>query len=133
MKRGKLSVNKIQLCYENGEFQREALLLAIESGRLSRKELQNVLSENDIKKQFFGCGDFPKESKRYWDDLYQQELYWKVREEEFNPDGLLHLEEVSRVSRKRESLDKIYRVALMVFTGVMIAEGFIRIALALHI
>ena len=56
-----------------------------------------------------------------------------MRDEEFNPDGLLHLEEVSRMSRKRERLDKIFRVALMVFAGLMLAEGFIRIALALHI
>lgn len=121
-----------QLCYENGEFQREAFLLAIESGRLSRKELQDALSEKDIRIQFFGSGDFCKESRRYWDDLYQQELYRKVRNEEFNPDGLLHLEEVSRMSRKRERLDKIFRVALMVLAGLMLAEGFIRIVLALH-
>lgn len=126
-------MQETQLCYENGEFQRESLLLAIESGRLSRKELQAVLSENDISTQFFGRGDFDKAAKRYWDDLYQQELYWKVRDEEFNPDGLLHLEEVSRMSRKRERLDKIFRVALMVFAGLMLVEGFIRIALALHI
>lgn len=125
-------MNAARVCYENGEFQRESLLLAIESGRLSRKELQAVLSENDISAQFFGRGDFDKAAKRYWDDLYQQELYWKVRDEEFNPDGLLHLEEVSRMSRKRERLDKIFRVALMVFAGLMLAEGFIRIALALH-
>lgn len=125
-------MQETQLCYENGEFQRDAFLLAIESGRLNRKELQDVLSEKDIRTQFFSSGSLRKESRRYWDDLYQQELYWKVRDEEFNPDGLLHLEEVSRMSRKRERLDKIFRVALMVFTGLMLVEGFIRIALALH-
>lgn len=125
-------MRETQLCYENGEFQRDAFLLAIESGRLNRKELQAVLSEKDIRTQFFGSGSLCKESRRYWDDLYQQELYWKVRDEEFNPDGLLHLEEVSRMSRKRERLDKIFRVALMVFAGLMLVEGFIRIALALH-
>lgn len=122
-------MQETQLCYENGEFQRDAFLLAIESGRLNHKELQAALSEKDIRTQFFGSGSLRKESRRYWDDLYQQELYWKVRDEEFNPDGLLHLEEVSR---KRERLDKIFRVALMVFTGLMLVEGFIRIALALH-
>lgn len=126
-------MQETQLCYENGEFQRDAFLLAIESGRLNRKELQDVLSEKDIRTQFFGAGSLRKESRRYWDDLYKQELYWKVRDEEFNPDGLLHLEEVSRMSRKRERLDKIFRVALMVFVGLMLVEGFIRIALALHI
>ena len=126
-------MQETQLCYENGEFQRDAFLLAIESGRLNRKELQDVLSEKDIRTQFFSSGSLRKESRRYWDDLYQQELYWKVRDEEFNPDGLLHLEEVSRMSRKRERLDKIFRVALMVFAGLMLVEGFIRIALALHI
>lgn len=122
-----------QLCYENGEFQREAFLLTIENGRLNRKELQDLLSEKDMRTQFFGSGDFCKAPRRYWDDLYQQELYWKVRDEEFNPDGLLHLEEVSRMSRKRERVDKIFRVTLMVFAGLMLAEGFIRIVLALHI
>lgn len=125
-------MHETQICYENGEFQREDFLLAIESGRLSRKELQDALSEKDIRTQFFGSGDFCKESRRYWDDLYQRELYWKVRDEEFNPDGLLHLEEVSRMSRKRERLDKIFRVLLMVVAGLMLAEGFIRIILALH-
>lgn len=122
-----------QLYNENGEIQRELLLLAIESGQLSRKELQSMLSENDNREQFFSAGGFRKESKRYWDDLYQQELYWKVRDKEFNPDGLLHFDKVSRMSRKRRRLDRIYRVMLIAFTGLMLVEGFIRITLALQI
>ena len=70
-------MQETQLCYENGEFQRDAFLLAIESGRLNRKELQTVLSEKDIRTQFFGSGSLRKESRRYWDDCISRSFTGK--------------------------------------------------------
>ncbi len=114
-----------------GEFSKRKLLRAVKEGRLRRKELRKVLNEGTVKGQFFGDGNFVKDPKWCWDDIYQEEVYWLVHDEEFNPEGILHLEEVSRQSRKQGILKGIYRGVLLLTIVFMTAEFAIWMSLML--
>ena len=110
----------------NGEVARSNIAYDIKERKLSHKDLEDLLKEEEVKKAFFGGDTTKKQSPKNWDEKYLNKLWGYVIAEEFTRDYLLHLEEVAIYVAKRKytnNVKKMILICVLVFLLIMIAIG----------
>ena len=92
----------------DGKIERGKIAMAIKRGKIQKNDIDILISDNDVQKEFFGRGFSNKKPKTEWNKKYLNILSYDVVAEAFNPEYLYYLNEVAEYVNKIEN-DNIKR------------------------
>ena len=99
-------MNNVGKYIVDGRVEREAIAMDVKKGKISKRELDEILSDERIQKAFIGT-DFSDETpQEQWDSAYLDRLSYAVVSEAFNRAYLERLFTVSSFVRERSHTER---------------------------
>lgn len=96
----------------NGQVVRDRLAMDTRFGKVSRKNMEEVINDPRVKEQWKGTAYTKKVPKKQWTQQYADKISTAVVGENFNADYMRYLDDVSTHARKMEKLKKVGKLGV---------------------
>ena len=109
--------------FDNGHISRMKVASDIKSRKLTKEDLEKMITEPEVKSVFIGNGFNNTVKKEEWTKEYLDKLSYMAIGESFNKEYLFYLDEVAQYVNSKQNSNIVLGIVLVVATLVALGKA----------